>query len=58
MVHFEYSRGAKLLTHKGIFIKEKNILGCHQVFFFEVWRPFLASLCLFLPSKNISSYPF
>ena len=36
MVHFEYSRGAKLLTHIGYVHKEKNILGCHQVFFFEV----------------------
>ena len=36
MVHFQYSRGAKLLTFLGYFHKEKNILGCHQGFFLEV----------------------
>jgi hypothetical protein len=29
-------RGAELLAFFGYFYKEKNILGCHQVFFLEV----------------------
>ena len=28
------------LPFSGYFHKEKNILGCHQVFFLEVLRPF------------------
>ena len=58
MVHFEYSRGAKLLTHKGIFIKERIFLVAIKFSFSKFSAPFLAALCLFLPSKNISAYPF
>ena len=52
MVHFQHSRGAELLTRIGYIYKEKNILGCHQGFFLEVWCPFLASLSVFLTFKK------
>ena len=52
MVHFHHSRGAELLTRIGYICKEKNILGCHQGFFLEVWCPFLASLSVFLTFKK------
>ena len=58
MVHFQYSRGTKLLTHKGIFIKKRIFLVAIKFSFSKFSAPFQLLYVYILPAKNISSYPF
>ncbi len=57
MIHFLYYWGAELLTFFGYFHKEKNFLGCHQVFFLEVWRSFFVSPHK-IPTSSVSLKTF